>query len=292
MLWLSQGLSTRIPRQTYPRQGHPSPLLSIQTATHHLMLSPRNLVVFTSLPPMHQPHQPPTPQQRRSRAKSQDPSLQTQMNQRKRGSRVHHAQRRILMRRRNRESGRRPKQCQVSKTPQSQHHSSQRAGKSKLSPLNDALESVRHHANQRNSTARQPKITDLVGSFQTPQPPTAPPPSSTAATPTQQGTIVAAAASPALTHLNAGAPSTPRPASSGQVYDPIRSANVEVRPPLNAKMGPVSPQTKLVNRASASPSITSLIDPQPLRQGKPLHEGLTHAQDAWKHDLKSSAKHP
>lgn len=244
------------------------------------MLSLRNLVVLTSLPPAHQPHQPPTPQQRRSRAKSQDPSLQTPMNPRKRENRVHHAQRRILMRRRNHENAKRPKQRQLSKTPESQHHSSQQAGKSNLWPLNPAFRSVRHYANLCNSTARQPKITDLVGSFQTPQPSTAPPPSSTAPAATQQGTIVAAAASPALTHLNAGAPSTPRPASSGQVYDPIRSANVEVRPSHSATMGPVSPQTNLVNRASASPSITSLIDPQPLRQGKPHHKGLTHAQ-AW-----------
>lgn len=57
---------------------------------------------------------------------------------------------------------------------------------------------------------------------------------------------------------NAGPP-TPRPASSGQIFDPIRGAASQ-----NASqnsMPPVSPQARVVNRASASPSITSLIDP-------------------------------
>ncbi|KAF2660624.1 HPC2-domain-containing protein [Lophiostoma macrostomum CBS 122681] len=61
---------------------------------------------------------------------------------------------------------------------------------------------------------------------------------------------------PNLQHISAG-PSTPRPASSGQRYDPIRGfeskpQSTPVAPP------PVSPP---LNRASASPSITSLIDP-------------------------------
>ncbi|KAF2838587.1 HPC2-domain-containing protein [Patellaria atrata CBS 101060] len=46
-----------------------------------------------------------------------------------------------------------------------------------------------------------------------------------------------------------------RPASSGQHYDPIRSVSSHNGTPA------VSPPTRIVNRASASPSITSLIDP-------------------------------
>ncbi|KAF2738276.1 HPC2-domain-containing protein [Polyplosphaeria fusca] len=60
---------------------------------------------------------------------------------------------------------------------------------------------------------------------------------------------------PNLSHM-AVAPSTPRPASSGQRYDPIRGGLMESKPPISAP--PISPP---LNRASASPSITSLIDP-------------------------------
>ena len=51
-------------------------------------------------------------------------------------------------------------------------------------------------------------------------------------------------------------PGTPsRPATSGQMFDPIRGSTIEKPPP--------SPTPILQNRASASPSIKSLIDPQP-----------------------------
>lgn len=64
---------------------------------------------------------------------------------------------------------------------------------------------------------------------------------------------------PNLSHISV-APSTPRPSSSGQRYDPIRGGVYESKPqaPPSAPPPPVSPP---LNRASASPSITSLIDP-------------------------------
>lgn len=64
---------------------------------------------------------------------------------------------------------------------------------------------------------------------------------------------------PNLSHISV-APSTPRPSSSGQRYDPIRGGVYESKPqaPATAPPPPVSPP---LNRASASPSITSLIDP-------------------------------
>ncbi|KAJ8108029.1 hypothetical protein OPT61_g8460 [Boeremia exigua] len=64
---------------------------------------------------------------------------------------------------------------------------------------------------------------------------------------------------PNLSHISV-TPSTPRPSSSGQRYDPIRGGIMEDKPqaPATAPPPPISPP---LNRASASPSITSLIDP-------------------------------
>lgn len=62
---------------------------------------------------------------------------------------------------------------------------------------------------------------------------------------------------PTLSHITV-APSTPRPASSGQRYDPIRGGVFESKPSAAVVPPPISPP---LNRASASPSITSLIDP-------------------------------
>ena len=58
-------------------------------------------------------------------------------------------------------------------------------------------------------------------------------------------------------------PSTPRPFSSGQNYDPIRGSTMEAaqRPPQPANGPPPAQGSPHVNRASASPSIASLIDP-------------------------------
>ncbi|KAK7546691.1 hypothetical protein IWX49DRAFT_420892 [Phyllosticta citricarpa] len=92
---------------------------------------------------------------------------------------------------------------------------------------------------QQSSAAahKQSKITDLVAPTPDPIP------------------------NPALTHLAAHS-SVPRPASSGQLYDPIRSSTVPASQHSHASsMPPVSPPARVVNRASASPSINSLIDP-------------------------------
>jgi hypothetical protein len=58
-----------------------------------------------------------------------------------------------------------------------------------------------------------------------------------------------------VTSLQPPTTPTPRPASSGQLFDPVRGSTVEYQP--------VSPKPQLLNRASASPSIKSLIDPTP-----------------------------
>ncbi|KAF1920416.1 hypothetical protein BDU57DRAFT_14526 [Ampelomyces quisqualis] len=63
---------------------------------------------------------------------------------------------------------------------------------------------------------------------------------------------------PNLSHVSV-APSTPRPSSSGQRYDPIRGGLFESKPQAPASAPP--PVSPPLNRASASPSITSLIDP-------------------------------
>ncbi|PVI07720.1 histone promoter control 2 [Periconia macrospinosa] len=87
---------------------------------------------------------------------------------------------------------------------------------------------------------------------------------------------------PNLSHVTA-APSTPRPTSSGQRYDPIRGGVFETKPPAAATVSPPA-SSALLNRASASPSITSLIDPpsasnsvypQPARQQQ--HSSVTSA---------------
>lgn len=64
---------------------------------------------------------------------------------------------------------------------------------------------------------------------------------------------------PNLSHMNA-ALSTPRPPSSGQRYDPIRGDIMESKPQAPASGAP-TPTSPPRNRASASPSIISLIDP-------------------------------
>ncbi|KAF2758152.1 HPC2-domain-containing protein [Pseudovirgaria hyperparasitica] len=72
---------------------------------------------------------------------------------------------------------------------------------------------------------------------------------------------------PSVTQYSAPAAATqpPRPASSGQHFDPIRSSNVEFSRPSHtaSSIPPISPPTQVVHRASASPSIHSLIDPNP-----------------------------
>ena len=117
--------------------------------------------------------------------------------------------------------------------------------------------------------SRQPKITDLVASA--PTPPTA------TATPTVQSPIPASTQigsapeaiprssifktesssnSPSLHHLNQS------PRLSGQPYDPIRASAFENPRPTSSAATPLQTSpVKAANRASASPSISSLIDP-------------------------------
>ncbi|KAF2702673.1 HPC2-domain-containing protein [Pleomassaria siparia CBS 279.74] len=68
---------------------------------------------------------------------------------------------------------------------------------------------------------------------------------------------------PNLSHISVTpTPSSPRPASSGQRYDPIRGGLYESKPQAATSSSvPPPPISPPLNRASASPSITSLIDP-------------------------------
>ncbi|KAH7063519.1 hypothetical protein B0J12DRAFT_562326 [Macrophomina phaseolina] len=103
---------------------------------------------------------------------------------------------------------------------------------------------------QQTSASRQPKITDLVGTI-----PAAPSPSIASSKPEPF-------ANPAIAHVVAATHSNSRPASSGQLYDPIRSSTVPVtQNNHSSSIPPVSPPARIINRASASPSINSLIDP-------------------------------
>ncbi|KAK0319000.1 HIR complex subunit [Friedmanniomyces endolithicus] len=108
------------------------------------------------------------------------------------------------------------------------------------------------------ATTRQPMLTEMVGMFQHP---------------IMQHTTPSIS-SPQQHRPSLGPPTsnppTPRPISSGQKYDPVRgydpvrAATMETRQqrPTNLMNGIPSAQTSPhVNRASASPSIASLIDP-------------------------------
>ncbi|KXT16446.1 hypothetical protein AC579_5129 [Pseudocercospora musae] len=78
----------------------------------------------------------------------------------------------------------------------------------------------------------------------------------------------------------ASKPPTPRPYSSGQNYDPIRGATIDSAPQQPPPPPPPPPPTIVpngsahaspgINRASASPSITSLIDPPATKPSIPL----------------------
>nr|POF15313.1 histone promoter control protein 2 [Quercus suber] len=126
-------------------------------------------------------------------------------------------------------------------------------------------------------TSRQPTITEMVNTLSAPPsstPFSAPPapsrvPPFTSAVPAANGSIISSnnnlGASNTLT-VPTSSTSTPRPASSGQNYDPIRGydpvrsiTNDSLQPrPVNTASLPPSPH---VNRASASPSVASLLDP-------------------------------
>ncbi|KAJ4291079.1 HIR complex subunit [Kalmusia sp. IMI 367209] len=107
---------------------------------------------------------------------------------------------------------------------------------------------------QQQQTAPQPRPAEVVPVPQPEQPPPVtqvPRAPSSAAEPLH--------GNPNLSHITP-APSTPRPASSGQRYDPIRGGVFESKPHIAASVPP-PPISPPLNRASASPSITSLIDP-------------------------------
>jgi len=131
------------------------------------------------------------------------------------------------------------------------------------------------------ATTRQPMLTEMVGMFQHPiMQHTTPSISS----PQQHR--------PSL-GLPTSNPPTPRPISSGQNYDPVRgydpvrAATMETmqQRPVNLMNGAPSAQTSPhVNRASASPSIASLIDPpmasttsMPAPSHYPLHSMMQPA---------------
>ena len=107
------------------------------------------------------------------------------------------------------------------------------------------------------SASRQTKTTDLVPP---PQPPPQPP---YIPNPHANGTLSQSGKHEAIVNEPVAAPmsnqSTPR---SGQNYDPIRSSTVEPPKQYTNPFGPPQPSPlKSANRASASPSISSLIDP-------------------------------
>ncbi|MCJ1390881.1 hypothetical protein MMC18_003742 [Xylographa bjoerkii] len=104
-----------------------------------------------------------------------------------------------------------------------------------------------------SQASRQPRITDLVGP---PQPPLNS--NVLASTFTSQSGNSEAITSDTSSVRTAGQ-STPR---SGQNYDPIRSSTFEVPKQFTNPFGPPQPSPlKSTNRASESPSISSLIDP-------------------------------
>ncbi|KAL5410728.1 hypothetical protein PMIN06_000421 [Paraphaeosphaeria minitans] len=132
--------------------------------------------------------------------------------------------------------------------------------------------------------APQPRPTELAQVLPSEPPAPAPAPASAPASASASAPVAQPAppralgasveplhSNPNLSHMTP-APSTPRPASSGQRYDPIRGGLYESKPLVAASVPPPSISPPL-NRASASPSITSLIDP-------PTVANSTYAQPA------------
>ena len=103
-----------------------------------------------------------------------------------------------------------------------------------------------------NAASRQTKLTEIVVSAQNSAP--------------AEIVVKAEASTPASTPLQAAikGPPTPRPQSSGLNYDPIRGATADAASyHSNTSNGPPLSSPRLFNRASASPAISSLIDPPP-----------------------------
>ncbi|KAI9797859.1 MAG: hypothetical protein M1833_005059 [Piccolia ochrophora] len=118
--------------------------------------------------------------------------------------------------------------------------------------------------------SRQAKLTDLVGS-QNGSTPSAHNPLSLELATSQSGN--GEAIRDAKQRPHPAQVTTVPVRSSGQNYDPIRSATIESTPQPSAfSGGPTSPPPpKSANRASASPSISSLIDPPMLNAALPSH---------------------
>ncbi|KAI5361656.1 hypothetical protein Slin15195_G127740 [Septoria linicola] len=119
---------------------------------------------------------------------------------------------------------------------------------------------------------RQSTLTEMVNQFQTPGPPASAPqpqhilPSQPLHRPSQPDILIRDSLPPA------SKPPAPRPYSSGQNFDPIRGSMMESTPapPSLLSNGIHSSQASpQINRASASPSIHSLIDP-PSKAAAPL----------------------
>ena len=138
------------------------------------------------------------------------------------------------------------------KTAASAATTSRKKIKSEDKPAPDASSSS-------SSQPRQSTLTELVHTY--PQSMTAP---NNAVTPIPSHTYTDGSLRPnLLSHTSSSTP-TPRPFSSGQNYDPVRSATIDPNPHrvVQSLAGPASVQASAhVNRASASPSIASLIDP-------------------------------
>ncbi|KAK3059395.1 hypothetical protein LTS18_010973, partial [Coniosporium uncinatum] len=115
-------------------------------------------------------------------------------------------------------------------------------------------------AQAANTISRQPKITDLVhGNITVTQPQHSLHNSQAMPSPS---IIVRSNPDPNISHLVAPSslPTTPRPASSGQHFDPIRSTNIHVVP----SSVPAANSPTNMHRASASPAISGLMNPIPV----------------------------
>jgi len=106
-------------------------------------------------------------------------------------------------------------------------------------------------AAQPYQAPQQPTITQMLGQFQAPSQP-----ASSSQTLSSKQT---AAPREHLAPLPTPNSAVPRPASSGQRYDPIRGMTIEAHPP--PLRTPPLQSASLAHRASASPSVSSLMNP-------------------------------
>ncbi|TKA59668.1 hypothetical protein B0A49_12503 [Cryomyces minteri] len=126
---------------------------------------------------------------------------------------------------------------------------------------------------------RQPTLADLVPGIAKPSTSASMPPRSTYTEP------------PPDFRLSAG-PTTPRPISSGQHYDPIRSATVEPIVVSKSSATCQVPSPPRFNKASASPTIASLIDPPTVVPNGTMTPIMMQAVRNQAQTLATSAHHP